>query len=83
VQVKPRAARSAIVAIRDGVLQVSLHAAPAEGEANDELVRLLAKVLGVRRSAVAIVVGPHSRRKVVAVATLEPHELRQRLCAAL
>lgn len=67
VHVRPRSSRSAILGVRDGSLDVALTSPPADGAANSELIRLLAKALLVRAADVAIVVGPSSRSKVVAV----------------
>ena len=67
VHVRPRSSRSAILGVRDGALDVALTSPPADGAANSELIRLLAKALLVRAADVSIVVGPSSRTKVVAV----------------
>jgi uncharacterized protein (TIGR00251 family) len=47
----------------DGLPKIRLAAAAREGEANRELVRFLARELGVPRSAVSIRSGRRSRRK--------------------
>jgi hypothetical protein len=67
VHVRPRSSRSAILGVRDGSLDVALTSPPADGAANSELIRLLAKALSVRAADVSIVVGPSSRSKVIAV----------------
>ncbi|HEX7091695.1 MAG TPA: DUF167 domain-containing protein [Longimicrobiales bacterium] len=67
VRAQPRASRSEIAGEHDGALRVRLAAPPVEGAANDELVRLLARVLGVPRSAVRVVAGQRGRTKVVEV----------------
>jgi len=67
VRAQPRASRSEIAGEHDGALRVRLAAPPVEGAANDELVRLLARVLGVPRSAVRIVAGERGRTKIVEV----------------
>jgi len=67
VRVKPRASREAIEGERDGALIVRLTAPPAEGEANEALVRLLAARLHVPKSAVRIVAGERSRHKRIGV----------------
>jgi hypothetical protein len=55
-------------------------AAPADrGKANDELLRFLARALGVPRSAVAIARGATSRSKTVAIAGLPEDAVRARL----
>ena len=63
-------------------LLVSVGAPPADGRANDALLRLLAKEWDVARRDLTIVSGPKSRNKVVHVAG-EPNPLLERLAAAL
>ncbi|MFO7261854.1 MAG: DUF167 domain-containing protein [bacterium] len=67
VRAQPRASRSEIAGEHDGALRVRLAAPPVEGAANEELVRLLARVLDVPRSAVRIAAGERGRTKVVEV----------------
>ncbi|WP_297802272.1 DUF167 domain-containing protein [uncultured Brevundimonas sp.] len=61
------------------VLKVRVRAQPVEGEANDALVRLLAKVLGVPRRNVNLARGSQSRLKMVEVTDLTDEEVRERL----
>jgi uncharacterized protein YggU (UPF0235/DUF167 family) len=56
-----------LVGLRNGVLVVRAIAPPLGGRANDAVCRLLADVLGVRRSTVTIVRGDRARDKVVAI----------------
>lgn len=79
VHVKPRASREGVVGVRAGVLEVALAAPPVDGEANDALVRLLAKLAGVPKRDVTIVVGAHARRKVVRIAGITADVLRASL----
>jgi uncharacterized protein (TIGR00251 family) len=79
LHVRPRASRSAIVGVKEGALVVAVRAAPVEGAANDELVRLLAEAFGVRRGDVSVVAGATGRRKLVEVAGLSLNEARQRV----
>lgn len=67
VRVQPRAPRSAVAGVHDGALRVRLAAPPVDGAANEELVRLLARWLGVARRDVSIVGGAASRAKMVDV----------------
>jgi uncharacterized protein (TIGR00251 family) len=82
VRLTPRAARDEVLGFEGDVLRVRVKAPPVEGRANDALLRLLAKVLGVRRSALTIVRGQMFRDKVVEVEGLDGAELRRRVEAA-
>lgn len=83
VLVKPRAPRSELCGVRDGAFEVRVAAPPVDDAANDELVRLLAKALGVPRSAVEVARGERSRHKGVRVRGLTPREVEERLGAAV
>jgi uncharacterized protein (TIGR00251 family) len=68
VRLTPKGGRDAIDGIEqmaDGraVLKARVRAAPSEGEANDALVRLIAKTLGVPPRDVALSAGATSRVK--------------------
>ncbi len=75
----PRASRSAIEGVVEGRVRIRLAAPPQEGAANAELVRLLADVLEVPRSSVAIMRGAGSRAKTVAVRGVAVDDVRRRL----
>ncbi len=68
VRVKPRASKSRIVGVRSGMLEVAIAAPPVDGEANAELLRVLSRAMGVKKSAVQIVNGEASREKLVSIA---------------
>ncbi len=63
----PRASRTEVAGRAEGWLRVRVAAPPVDGAANDELVRFLARMLGVPRSAVAVTAGAAGRRKTVVV----------------
>jgi uncharacterized protein (TIGR00251 family) len=65
VRVAPRASRSAAAGEHDGALKVRVAAPPVEGAANDELVRFLARSLGLAPRDVEIISGHTSRTKLV------------------
>lgn len=65
VAVQPRSSRAAIEGEREGALRLRLTAAPVEGAANKQCLELLAKSLGVPKSALEIVSGASSKRKRV------------------
>jgi uncharacterized protein len=79
VRLRVRARRNAILEERDGVLRVSVAAAPVNGQANAALCKLIAKRAGVSRGRVSVIRGERSREKVVHVEGLTRDELRRAL----
>jgi len=67
VRVTPRARVQKIVADGD-ILRVYTNAAPADGEANVAVIKMLAKHYGVSKSSVKIVRGETSHDKVIEIA---------------
>jgi uncharacterized protein (TIGR00251 family) len=83
IRVTPRAARPGIGGWRAGTdgreeLEVRVAEAPTDGAANEAVIRLLAKALGVSRSQLSIISGATSRHKRVAI-PFEVAEARGRL----
>lgn len=68
VLVQPRASRAKLGPIHDGRLKVAVTSPPVDGEANAAVIELVAKSLGVAKSAVEVVAGASSRRKTLRVA---------------
>jgi uncharacterized protein len=79
VKVAPRASHNQIAQVADGVLKVRLTAPPVEGAANQALVKLLAKALGLAKSKVQVIKGHKSRDKRILVQDLEPSQISQLL----
>ena len=77
VRVAPRASRSEIAGAHDGALRVRVAAPPVDGAANEQLVRTLAKAMGVPRAAVEIVSGHQSRNKTVRIRGVERSRLER------
>jgi uncharacterized protein (TIGR00251 family) len=67
LQLQPRASRTEVVGVHGGALKLRVAAPPVDGEANDELIRFLAKTLDVAKSQVTILSGTTGRRKRVRV----------------
>ncbi|MCE3289317.1 MAG: hypothetical protein K0R83_1329 [Caulobacter sp.] len=61
------------------LLKVRVSAPPVEGEANAALEKLLAKALGLPKSAVAVAAGQTARVKQVQIEGLDADEVRRRL----
>jgi uncharacterized protein (TIGR00251 family) len=79
VKVKPRASRSRIVRAEGLSIEASLTAPPVDGAANAELLKLLAQVLDVPKSALRLVLGETSKHKVVEVGGLDAGAVIERL----
>jgi len=67
VRVTPRGGRDSIDGVRDGKLLVRVAAAPADGAANEAVLRLVAQAAGVPRRAARLIAGATGRHKLVAV----------------
>jgi uncharacterized protein (TIGR00251 family) len=85
IRVTPRSAKPGIGGWRAGAdgreeLEVRVAQVPADGAANDAVVKLLAKALGVSRSDVTIISGHSSRHKRVGL-PFDTDESRRRLGA--
>jgi uncharacterized protein (TIGR00251 family) len=83
VRLTPRSAKPGIDDWRTGAdgreeLEVRVAEAPTDGAANEAVVKLLAKALGISRSEVSIIAGHASRHKRVAI-PFELQEFRRRL----
>ena len=79
VRVSPRASRDALGGERAGALVVRITAPPVEGAANDAVLRLVARTLGVPASAVEVRHGAAGRDKLLHVRGLDASALRARL----
>lgn len=63
----PRAGATAVAGRHGDGVRIRVAAPPVDGAANEELVRFVAKRLGVSRGAVTIAHGQSSRRKTVTI----------------
>jgi uncharacterized protein (TIGR00251 family) len=79
VRLTPRAGRSAIDGWDGDILRARVAAPPVDGKANEALLRLLAKTLGIAPSRVALVSGAQSRVKTVDVDEMTADEVRRAL----
>jgi uncharacterized protein (TIGR00251 family) len=85
IRVTPRSAKVGIGGWRQGSdgraeLEIRVAEAPSDGAANEALLKLLAKALGVSRAEVKIVSGATSRHKRVTI-PFDFEEARRRLGA--
>ena len=77
VRIVPRASRSEFAGEQSGALRVRVAAAPIEGAANQELIKLLAKSFKLPRNAVQIISGSTSKNKIVRVQGADATRLQQ------
>jgi uncharacterized protein YggU (UPF0235/DUF167 family) len=77
VRLIPRASRSTVAGVREGVLHVRVTAAPVNGAANRALVELLGKTLHLGPTTIRIESGTTSARKRLSVPGAGLERLRQ------
>ena len=82
VRVRPGARKNAVLGRREDTWRITLKAPPIDGRANRACVEYLAKLLGVKRSAVSIVKGEKSRDKVIQISGLVQGDVQAKLQAA-
>ena len=67
VYVLPRSSKTAIVGTHLDAIKIKLTAPPVGGAANKQCIQLLAKALGLPKSALSIDAGQASRRKQIRI----------------
>ncbi len=67
IKVEPRSSTKGISGIRGNTLKVRVNAPPVGGAANEELVEILSKEFGVRKTAIRIMRGSSSKEKVIEI----------------
>ncbi|NLN93660.1 MAG: DUF167 domain-containing protein [Candidatus Hydrogenedens sp.] len=79
IRAYPRAARNRSALADNGDLQVYVTATPENNKANEAIISSLSKLLKTAKSNITIIVGLHSRDKVVKISGMTKKELRERL----
>jgi hypothetical protein len=79
VKVQPGASRDCLAGKAGAEWKITLTAPPVEGRANRACTEFLARLLGVPRSAVTIVRGETSRRKLIQIDGMLPGEVEGKL----
>ncbi|PIP08613.1 MAG: YggU family protein [Syntrophobacteraceae bacterium CG23_combo_of_CG06-09_8_20_14_all_50_8] len=75
IQVLPRSSKCEVVGVQGDYLKIKIIAPPVDGRANEECLRFLADVLGVKKAQVSIVGGLKSRKKTVAIRGLKKEDV--------
>lgn len=71
IKVIPRSSRNLVEKISGGEYRVRLTAPPVDGKANEALIKLLSEYFGVGKSAIVIIGGKSTQRKMVDVTGLD------------
>ncbi|PKQ38831.1 MAG: YggU family protein [Actinobacteria bacterium HGW-Actinobacteria-1] len=82
VHATPKSNRDEIAGWRGGELSVRVTAPPEDGKANAAVCKVIAKALGVPKSAVSVTRGEASRHKTVEVEGVEQDAVEHELGAA-
>lgn len=77
VLVQPRASRAKIGPRHDGRIKIAVTAPPVDGEANAAVIELLARSLGVAKSAIEVVAGASSRRKTIRISGVTAEQIEE------
>lgn len=82
LRVAPGATRPGVVGRHGDAWKIRVAEAPERGRANDAVLALLARTLGLPRASLTLVSGHGARDKVVELDGIEPDEVERRLTAA-
>jgi uncharacterized protein (TIGR00251 family) len=78
VKVTPRAKKTEVIGVmEDGTIRVRVAAVPEEGKANQALIEFLARVLDIPASAIDIMGGLTSERKLISLIGITPAEVER------
>ena len=83
VRAHPGSRRNAILGVREGALRVAVTAAPEKGKANQAIITLLSKTLGIPKSAIELVSGDTSQHKRFVIHGLSLEATRDALTALI
>jgi uncharacterized protein (TIGR00251 family) len=79
LRVQAGARRAGLVGVHNAALKVAVSQPAEKGKANQAVVELVAKALGLRRSQLELVAGQTSPNKRLLVRGLDENEVRRRL----
>lgn len=83
LKVVPNASRTRIVGAYEGALKVAVAAPPEKGRANEAVIALLAKTLGLRKNQLSIDSGATSARKTLCIVGAGAEEVSRALADAI
>jgi uncharacterized protein (TIGR00251 family) len=79
VRAQPGARRASVLGEHAGALKIAVTAPPEDGRANQALIEMLRKLLGIKRSQVELIGGQTSRDKRFLIRGLTRGEVEARL----
>ncbi len=79
VKVQPRASRSEIIGIQEGILKLRVQSPPVQGAANEAVIKLLSKSLGIGKSMIRVKSGHGARLKRLEIEGMDIREIYRRL----
>jgi uncharacterized protein len=79
VKVHARARRNGIDGIRDRILRIAVTAAPEKGKANQAVIEVLSRALGVSKSSIEVISGETSTRKRLLISGVTADAVRSAL----
>ena len=82
LRVAPGATRPGVVGRHGDAWKIRVAEAPERGRANDAVLALLARTLGLPRASLTLVSGHGARDMVVELEGIEPDEVERRLTVA-
>lgn len=78
-RVTPKASADRLGPVHDDRLKISVTSPPDKGKANEHVVRLLAKKLGLPKGALAVTAGETDRAKTLLIRGLSVEQVRDKL----
>lgn len=67
VTVKPRSSKTEVIQISETEYQVRLTASPVDGEANEQLIKVLGEYFKIGKSCISILKGKTGKKKIVEI----------------
>ncbi|MFZ3116412.1 MAG: DUF167 domain-containing protein [Syntrophales bacterium] len=83
VQVLPRSSLCKVAGAQGDYLRIKITAPPVDGRANEEVIRFLAGIFGVRKDQVQIMGGLKAKKKTILIKGITKEDAERALTAAL
>ena len=77
IKVTPNASKNQIINWQEGVLRLRIKGVPEKGRVNEELIKFLAKELGIAKSQIEIISGHNARLKRLKIEGFTQEQLRE------